>query len=82
MPNGQIGDHPLTDILIHKSRVFDEEVAELIVKISKLASRQQMETLVDWLKPPGLPELRNTLEKEYARLRDEAKQRGWEVEDD
>jgi hypothetical protein len=32
MPNGKPGDHPLTDILVHKLKVYGREADDLIRK--------------------------------------------------
>jgi hypothetical protein len=43
MPNGTIGDHPLTDILFHKVQAYGHEADETIRKISELCSRRELE---------------------------------------
>ena len=45
MPNGTVGDHPLTDILFHKVEVYGREADETIRKISELCSWRE---LVKW----------------------------------
>jgi hypothetical protein len=42
MPNGKPGDHPLTDILVHKREVFGPEADDLIREISELSSRHEL----------------------------------------
>ena len=42
MPNGKPGDHPLTDILVHKLKVYGDEPDDLIRKIAELCSRQEL----------------------------------------
>lgn len=43
MPNGKPGDHPLTDILVHKFNVYGLEADDLIRKIADLCSRRELE---------------------------------------
>ncbi|HUA65372.1 MAG TPA: hypothetical protein VME24_05960 [Alphaproteobacteria bacterium] len=43
MANGKPGDHPLTDILIHKLEVYGAEADELIRKIDSLGGRRELE---------------------------------------
>lgn len=33
MPNGKLGDHPLTDIVVHRMDVFGDEIDSLVRKI-------------------------------------------------
>ena len=46
MPNGKIGDHPLTDITIHNSRVYSERVDLLIRKIVNLGGRAEIDNML------------------------------------
>jgi hypothetical protein len=41
--NGNKGDHPLTDILIHNIEVYGKEADDLIRKISSLSSRRELD---------------------------------------
>jgi hypothetical protein len=43
MPNGSPGDHPLTDIFVHKREVYGLEVDDLIRKIGDLCSRRELD---------------------------------------
>ena len=40
MPNGKPGDHPLTDIVIHKAEVFGTEIDDKVRRIEKSASSE------------------------------------------
>jgi hypothetical protein len=40
--NGKRGDHPLTDILVHKLEIYGPEADELIREISELSSRREL----------------------------------------
>jgi hypothetical protein len=42
MPNGKIGDHPITDILVHKRPVYGDEADNLIRKIAELCSHREL----------------------------------------
>ena len=33
MPNGKIGDHPLTDLFVHGIRRFPDDICEMLLKI-------------------------------------------------
>jgi hypothetical protein len=49
MPNGKPGDHPITDIVVHKQSVFGAPFDDLIREIEALArdeTRQFLGTLV------------------------------------
>jgi hypothetical protein len=43
MPNGKPGDHPLTDILVHKLEVYGAEADELIRRIGSLGGQRELE---------------------------------------
>ena len=49
MANGRPGDHPLTDILIHKMEIYTEETRQLIKDIYELNGRR-LNTFqhIDW----------------------------------
>ena len=46
MPNGKPGDHPLTDIVVHGSRVYSELADELVRRIVDLGGRDRIETML------------------------------------
>lgn len=81
MPNGKPGDHPLTDILVHRLKVYGREADELIRKIAELSSRRELDEW--WKKEIGWsPE--HDLVVRKARIRfdelfERAKRSGWET---
>jgi hypothetical protein len=40
MPNGNPGDHPYTDIVIHGMEVFGDEIDDLVREIDRLAGSE------------------------------------------
>ena len=46
MPNGKIGDHPLTDILVHGRLVYSDKADSLIRKIVDLGGRDRIDLLL------------------------------------
>jgi hypothetical protein len=83
MPAGGPNDHPLTDILIYKLPVYNDEADELIRKIRTLSSTRELDEW--WEKEIGwtaTPELALTRSKaRYAELLKRAKASGWEIQD-
>jgi hypothetical protein len=88
MPNGKPGDHPLTDILIHKIEVFAPHVDALIREIVELGGERALESEVNLVMlDPRFPSDRSAdlsdLEAQLESLRDrllaDRRQRGWEV---
>jgi hypothetical protein len=82
MPNGTLGDHPLTDILFYKHEVYGREADDLIRKLSNLCSRRELE---DWWNREIAWSGDSQLVLHKAKVRfDElllrAKQSGWEIE--
>jgi hypothetical protein len=79
MPNGKHGDHPLTDILVHKVLVFSPKIDALIVEIAGLGAERQLESKFNLFNPPPREEFERKLRMMRDELRREAKERGWEV---
>lgn len=45
MPNGKPGDHPLTDIVVHRTPMFGDEVDEKVRKLDAIASNELRDVL-------------------------------------
>jgi hypothetical protein len=78
MPNGKVGDHPLTDILIHKLPVFSREIDGLIVEIDRLGGRKILDR-INWFSPPPLSQLTEWLQTSLEDLRKLRREQGWEL---
>ncbi len=85
MPNGKIGDHPLTDILIHGRVVYSERATELIRKVVALADTETYREIWDWLlseyntyRNPDVARLEAELEAMLLKLEEDARERGFE----
>jgi hypothetical protein len=82
MPNGKPGDHPLTDILVHKVKVYGEETDDLIRKIAELSSHRELDEW--WQREIGWsPDRHSVVSKARIRLDEllqRAKDSGWEIE--
>jgi hypothetical protein len=80
MPNGRPGDHPLTDILVHKLNVYGREADHLICRIAELCSRRELEEW--WNREIGWSPDRDSIISKVRRRHNEllrrAKQGGWE----
>ena len=80
MPNGKPGDHPLTDIFVHKSEVYGREADDLIRKIAELCSSRELDEW--WQREIGWSQDRDlALQKAkacYEELLRRAQDRGWE----
>jgi hypothetical protein len=74
MPNGKIGDHPLTDITIHGRRVYSEQADALVQEIVDLGGRDEISDMLfrDFhdFGNPDVPKLERVLTKIRDRLRD------------
>jgi hypothetical protein len=85
MPNGKIGDHPMTDILIHGRVVYSERATDMIRKIVVLADDKTERGLSDRLffdynenAGPDVAKLEAELEALLLKLQKNAKKRGFE----
>jgi len=86
MPNGKIGDHPLTDITIHGRVVYSERATQLIRHILSLADDATKRQLGDKLlveyneyDDPDVEKLEAELSEMYRALRADAEERGFEI---
>jgi len=85
MANGKLGDHPLTDVQIHKKLTFSAEVDCLILDCTclvdklivtgKMAKRiywyGALDQICDWFNPPPLDEIKRRLLELKAKLQAE-----------
>jgi hypothetical protein len=73
MPNGKAGDHPITDIVNHRLKVYSERVDGLIREIVALGGRNRISNLlVSEFSHLSNPDLRET-ERVFTGIRDELK---------
>lgn len=82
MENVKPGEHPLTDIVIHKRKVFSAEVDRLVRDVHHWMPLPKMMDLLDWLDPPPVAEIQALLAKTRDDLRREARERGPEEEEE
>ena len=85
MPNGKPGDHPLTDILVHRLQVYSPAIDELVREIARLSDERGQRELGDMLffeyndfSNPDLARLEDVLTRLLAQRRHDASMRGWE----
>lgn len=86
MPNGKIGDHPFTDIMIHGREIYSTLARALVREVASLADEKTRHELADMLMRdfnefdnPDVPKLERVLTAMRDRLLAEARERGWEV---
>ena len=85
MPNGKIGDHPLTDILVHGLVVYSERATQLVRKVVALADSETERKLAERLlfeyndhANPDVAKLETELEALLLELEEDARKRGFE----
>ncbi len=88
MPNGKQGDHPFSDIIIHRLEVYSPEIDDLVRRIASLCNEETRRELADRLlseyneySNPDLDKLRLELTELFQRTYDEAERRGYELDD-
>ena len=86
MPNGKIGDHPYTDIVIHGRDVYSAKADGLVREVAALGDERTRRELADRLMSefneylkPDVRKLERVLTELRERLLREAKDRGLEV---
>lgn len=84
MPNGKIGDHPLTDIVQHGRSVYSARADALVRKIVELGGRDEIADMLlfeyNQFCNPDVPRLEGVLAAIHEQLVRELRDRGWEVE--
>ena len=82
MANGKPGDHPLTDILVHKLNVYGREADDLIRRIAELCSRRELEEWwnreIAWT--PDRDSIIDKVRTRHDELLRRAKESGWETQ--
>ena len=86
MPNGKIGDHPYTDIMIHDREIYSSQARALVREIASLGDDQIRRELANMLMRdfnefanPDVSKLERVLISIRDRLLAEARERGYEV---
>jgi hypothetical protein len=86
MPNGKVGDHPYTDIVIHGREVYSANADALVREIANLADERTRRELQNRLfvefnefRNPDVAKLERILIKLRDRLKREARNRGFEA---
>ncbi len=87
MPNGKVGDHPYTDIVHYGLDTYSPRAAKLVREIATLADESTQRQLADLLMndfneyyDPDVPKLENLLSEMRDRLKNEARERGFDVD--
>ncbi len=86
MPNGKPGDHPYTDIMVHRHNVYSKLAAELVREIASLVDEKGRGQLADLLyseynefEKPDIGKLERVLTEMRDKAKSDAKDRGFEV---
>jgi hypothetical protein len=86
MPNGKPGDHPYTDIVLHRQDIYSPRAASLVREIAKLTDdrgRDQLANLLiteyDTFSRPDVAKLERVLTEMRDRLLKAVRERGFEV---
>ncbi len=77
--NGKPGDHPLTDILVHKLEIYGPEADNLVREISELSSRHELyewwDSEINWSTDREL--VLRKAQVRYAELLQRTRSSGW-----
>lgn len=79
MANGKPGDHPLTDILLHRLPVFSPETDDMIREIDKLGGRREILDQIDWFAALP-PNFEDQIKTSVVQLRQLRREQGWELD--
>ena len=78
MANGKTDDHPLTDVLKYRKRVFGEDIDSLIVKVYSLSRYEKLDE-IDWFQKQKSGALLKTLQIIHDELLRTACENGWGI---
>ena len=86
MPNGKPGDHPYTDIVVHRRNVYSKLAADLVREIASLVDEKSRRQLADLLfseynefEKPDVGKLERVLTIMRDKAKGDTKNRGFEV---
>jgi len=69
MPDGKLGDHPITDIMVHERLVYSERADELIRRIVDMGARDRIDQMLltdyNYYADPDVAELEVVLKNIY-----------------
>jgi hypothetical protein len=72
MPDGKLGDHPITDIIVHERLVYSERADELIRRIVEMGGSARIDQMLltdyNYYSDPDVPELEIVLKNIYDEL--------------
>ena len=72
MPDGKLGDHPITDIIVHERLVYSERADELIRRIVEMGGSARIDQMLltdyNYYSDPDVPELEIALKNIYDEL--------------
>jgi hypothetical protein len=72
MPDGKLGDHPITDIMVHERLVYSERADELIRRIVEMGGSARIDQMLltdyNYYSDPDVPELEIVLKNIYDEL--------------
>jgi hypothetical protein len=81
MPNGKIGDHPVSDILVHRKTVYGNEADELIRRMDELSGTKEVyewwEREIGWSANPQT--VLGKARSKVSALEKKARESGWEL---
>jgi hypothetical protein len=78
--NGKPGDDPAIDIIHHGRSVYSPEVDGLVRELAKLMDFRKLQELLYSFAGLPVAEVGAKLRETVARLKREARARGWEIE--
>ncbi len=72
MPDGKLGDHPITDIMVNEKLVYSERADELIRRIVEMGGSARIDQMLltdyNYYSDPDVPELEIVLKNIYDEL--------------
>ncbi len=76
--NGKLGDHPITDIMIHQIAVYGEPLDTQLRQLGQLLSYQRLCDWYDQYWGRSTEQLKPIVAAKLEELRRDARERGWE----
>jgi hypothetical protein len=78
MPNGRPGDHPITDVMIHRIARLGEPLDTQLRQLGEIMSYQRLCDWYDQYWGTSKEQLQPIVAAKLEELRHDARERGWE----
>ena len=81
MPNGKPGDHPRTDLTLHKMRVYGEPTDSMLKNLIRLMGAHRFDEWFNPLWSQSPEQIQKAARAKLGVVEKDARARGWELDE-